>query len=464
MFNENVLLTNQTAIKLYHTYAKDLPIIDDHSHLLASEIYIDRVFEDLGEMWLAHDPYKWRVMRLFGIEERLITGEASYYEKFIAFAQLLPKLIGDPLNLLCALELKRYFEIEEPLNKESAEQIYQETKKWIQTQQITPRWCMARAKVKSVNVVEESVSRLDYYYKLQSEVTYPDQVFPIFKVDKMFYCEKPGFGAYVKQLSQVVHIEIVHFRDLLQALECRVVAFKRVGAMIAQMTLEQFVWVEEDEDETERIFNKAIKNRRVNAYEANQYKTAFLLGIAKIYYKYHLVMQLHIGLCRGMAKTKGMEAIEETKSSYMNDEGNIKSIGKLLNVLAYHHLLPKVVLYPTNPMYSEAFATMVAAFCEEGLHARVRVGVPWGFNNDAYAIGRQLEQTSHLYPLSLSLGMATDSYTFLDYSHQEIYRRVLCNYIGEQVELGLYVGSELDLQQLVEQVCYQNAKEYFRMP
>lgn len=461
MFSEDLFLTNETGKRLYNNYAKDLPIIDYHCHLLPQEIYENNVFEDLGEMWLAHDHYKWRAMRTFGIDEKYITGDASYYEKYLAFAGILPQLIGNPIYIWCALELKRYFGIDEPLAASNAEAIYQKTKELIKEKQMTPRWCMKISNVEVASTTDDPIDTLDYHLKMKDDPSIPVKILSAFRPDKAFYCEKPSFTAYIKNLGERANREIKSFSDILGALEKRLIFFKEIDTIISDSGIEDFKWSDASECELNTIFNKAVKGEKLSDEDVAKYRSAFLLGMGEIYHRHGFIMQLHIGTYQGANKSKEASIGAACGFDCTDDSTAIRSVGELLDQLVKKNTLPKTILYPLNPGQIEPFAILAAAFCEGGTKAKVQLGAPWWFNDQAYGINRQFEAIANLYPISLSVGMLTDSRSFLSYPRHELYRRVLCNYFGTLVERGEYFSGEDELKKIVQNICYYNAKAYF---
>jgi glucuronate isomerase len=460
-FSENLFFTSPKGQQLYNDYAKDLPIIDYHCHLLPEEISSNSEFQDLGEMWLAHDHYKWRAMRTFGIEEKYITGSASYYEKYLAFASILPELIGNPLYIWCALELKRFFEIEEPLSRTNADEIYNMTKLLIQEKHITPRWCMERSRVETVCTTDDPIDLLNYHLEMNKYPAIKTRILPAFRTDKSFYCEKSAFIKYIEDLSSASQIQITRFSDLLAALENRLVFFKNAGSMISDIGIEDMVWEDYTSERIDAIFRKALHGSSLNQFEINQYRSAFIVEMAKLYHKHAFVMQLHIGTYQGANKYMEHQVGIATGFDCTDDSTRIKSVGTILSQLTGAGSLPKTILYPLNPAWIEPFAILAAAFCGEGEKAKVQLGAPWWFNDQPYGIARQFEAVANLYPVSLSVGMLTDSRSFLSYPRHEVYRRILCNYLGSLVERGEYFSGEEALQTIIENICYNNAKEFF---
>jgi len=461
MFRENLLLTNATGKRLYEQYASELPIIDYHCHLLPREIYENKEFEDIGEMWLAHDHYKWRAMRCFGIPEKYITGDASYYEKYLKFAEIFPELIGNPIYIWCALELKRYFDIEEPLNRENAESIYRQTKELIRERHMTPRYCMKVSRVEFVCTTEDPSDTLIYHKKMREEGTEGIRIASAFRPDKAFYAEKPGFAEYMGILSGAAGMPVRSFREMMDALERRLVFFRDMGSMISDNGIEDFAWHDYSQEETEHIFRKAMAGERLDARERDCYRSAFLMEAGRMYHRNGFVMQLHIGTYQGANKSRESGIGVACGFDCTDDSTGIKSVGELLSRLTAEDALPKTILYPLNAAQMETFAVLAAGFCEGPVRGRVQLGAPWWFNDQAHGIRRQFEAAANLYPVALSVGMLTDSRSSLSYPRHELYRRVLCSYLGELVERGEYFSGEEDLARVIRNVCHDNAEEYF---
>lgn len=459
-FSEELFLTNATGSMLYHKYAESLPIIDYHCHLQPSEILENQEFEDLGEMWLKGDHYKWRCMRTFGIEEKYITGDVSYYEKYMEFARILPQLIGNPIYIWCALELKRYFDIDEPLTAANAQEIYDRTKKLIKEKHMTRRWCMEHSNVQLVSTTEDPIDDLHIHKALQKE-NLKTKVITAFRPDKAMFCASAGFAGYLEQLSQAAQMPIHTFDDLLNALENRLQYFQQVtGTTVSDDGIPYFAWADYTTAEIEGIFAKARAGGALTQHEIDQYQSAFLLEMARRYNRNSYVMQLHIGTYLD-ANSRMVRAIgQSTGFDCCDDSSSVKSVGELLNRLTEMGELPKTILYPLDGTKIETWSILAAGFCTGG-KAHVQLGAPWWFNDQAFGIQRQFEACANLYPVSLSVGMLTDSRSFISYPRHELYRRVLCSYLGSLVERGEYFSGEEELKITIENICYNNVKEFF---
>ena len=396
MFREDLLLTNATGKRLYERYAKDLPVIDYHCHLLPGEIYENREFEDIGEMWLAHDHYKWRAMRCFGIPERYITGDATYYEKYLKFAEILPELVGNPLYIWCALELKRYFDIEEALNRDNAAEIYRRCKEKIVKCHMTPLYCMKVSRVELACTTEDPTDTLIYHRKMQEQGTEGIRIISAFRPDKAFYAEKPGFAQYMKRLSDAAGMPVGSFREMMAALESRLKFFRETGSMISDNGIEDFTWQDYTAEEIEAIFAKAAAGEALDTAEINRYRSAFLTEAGRMYHRNGFVMQLHIGTYQGANRSREAGIGAACGFDCTDDSTFVKSVGKLLDRLNSEEALPKTILYPLNAGHMENFAILAAGFCEGPERGKVQLGAPWWFNDQAYGIKRQFEAAANL--------------------------------------------------------------------
>ncbi|MBQ9565948.1 MAG: glucuronate isomerase [Synergistaceae bacterium] len=460
VFNEELYLTNETGRRLYHQYAESMPIIDYHCHLNPKEIAEDREFEDLGEMWLSGDHYKWRCMRTFGIDENFITGDSSYREKYRAFASILPKLVGNPIYIWCALELKRYFGIEDPLRPDNAEEVYDRTKALIRERHMTRRWCMTHSNVRLVSTTEDPVDDLRYHRQI-AESGFKTRVITAFRPDKAMFIEKPGFAEYIHRLAEASGVSIVSFNDLLQALERRLCYFREVtGTTVSDDGIPFFAWEPFTDEEADAVFQKGLSGAPLTAMEENLYRSAFLFHMGRLYHRNGYVMQLHIGTYLDANTTRVARIGQSTGFDCCDDATAVMSVGRLLDALTAAETLPKTLLYPLDGTKIESWAILAAGFCE-GTKGKVQLGAPWWFNDTAYGIRRQFESCAPLYPLSLSVGMLTDSRSFISYPRHELYRRVLCDYLGSLVEKGEYFSGEETLKEIIEDICFRNVNNFF---
>ena len=489
MFSEDLYLTSVTAKSLYEKYAKDLPIVDFHCHLSPREISENRRFSNIGELWLAYDHYKWRVMRAFGIDEELITGGADWRDKFLAFAKILPELAGNPLYIWCALELKRYFEIDGPLHEGNAEAIYDRTANMIAERDMSPSYFINKSKVEFVATTDDPADDLIYHKDIAQNSAYEHcRVVPAFRPDRAMGVERPGFAAYIKSLGTAAGIKIKSFKDMIEALEIRLVAFKETGAMINDNGLTGFAWADYTKGQVRRVFEKALNAENagakgvdkvggakgasatgeakprygvaLSAEEIDIYRSAFLYETAKLYAKHGFTAQYHIGAYRGANSAMNAILGPDTGFDSVDDAAGIRSFGTLLDRLnSSAGGLPRTILYPIDINQFEAFATLAANFCGKG-RGWVQLGAPWWFNDQYYGIIKQFESVGSINPIALSIGMLTDSRSFLSYPRHELYRRALCSYFGAIVDRGEYFSGEEALGKIIRGICYENAKSY----
>lgn len=462
MWNEDFLLTGKTGKRLYHQYAEGLPIIDFHCHLLPEEILEDRPFEDIGDIWLRHDHYKWRAMRTFGIPEAYITGaQTSFYEKFRKFAAIMPLLAGNPLYLWCALELKRYFGVEKPLSDETADEIYRETSRVIREQKLSPRKLMEQSKVEFICTTSDPLDDLQIHRKLRKSADFSPEITAAFRPDTVLYPERPGFAEYIRRLSAAASVPVGTFRGLIDALGRRMAEFCRAGSMVADLSVESIRFEAAEETELDAILQRVLEGESLTLAEQDRYRSAFIVGFGRLCAEQGFVLQLHVGTYKGANSYMDTRIGPATGYDCTDDQTVVRSIGAILDMLEHMQALPKTILYPLNINYFETFAILAAAFCSGPTKGKVQIGAPWWFNDQVYGLNRYFESVGNLYPISLSVGMLTDSRSFLSYPRFEVYRRVFCDYLGRLVDRGEYCSDERYLEQIVTGVCYRNAREYF---
>jgi glucuronate isomerase len=465
VFSEELYLRSDIAKSLYEKYAKDLPIIDYHCHLSPKELCENKRYSNIGELWLAHDHYKWRAMRAFGVDEELITGGAGWREKFIAFARIVPYLVGNPLYIWCALELKRFFQIGEPLCGENANAIYDKTAGLINEHGMTPSYFVGKSNVEYIATTDDPADDLSYHGKIAADGYFGKcRIVPAFRPDKAMGIEKPGFAAYVHVLEEAAGIGIHGFKDMIKALELRLADFKAAGSTLNDNGLTGFAWIDYTEEQIEHIFKIATSSEdmtpTLSADEINMYRSAFLYETAKLYSKHGFTAQYHVGAYRSANSVMLQKLGPDTGFDSVDDAASVRSFGSLLDRLNSEDSLPRTLFYPLDINQYEAFATLASNFCGRK-RGWVQLGAPWWFNDQYYGIIKQFESVGALYPAALSAGMLTDSRSILSYPRHELYRRALCGYLASVVERGEYFSGVDALGKIIYDVCYGNAKEYF---
>ncbi|MBP3332434.1 MAG: glucuronate isomerase [Clostridia bacterium] len=460
---ENFLLKNETARKLYHNYAKEMPIIDYHCHINPQEIYEDRKFDNITQIWLGGDHYKWRLIRSNGVCENEITGDADDYTKFMNFAKMLPKAIGNPMYHWTHLELKTYFGYDGILNEKTAKEVWDICNAKLAEDDMSVRSIILKSNVKMIGTTDDPIDSLEWHKKLRDEGKFPVAVLPSFRPDKAVNIEKAGFTDYIAKLAKVAEIEINTAEDVKKALSKRLDYFCELGCKATDHGLDYVVCEEATDAEVEAIFAKALAGEKVTQLEADKYKTAILIHLGREYAKKGIVMQLHYGAQRNTNTAKfntlGPDTGYDCISTY--DCGN--AIAKFLNALEIDGLLPKTIIYSLNPHDNELIDTIIGAFQGTEIAGKIQHGSAWWFSDTKSGMEAQLKSLANLSILGNFVGMLTDSRSFLSYTRHEYFRRILCSLIGEWVENGEYPDDDAQLEEIVRGICYNNAEKYFGM-
>ena len=456
--DEKFMLQSETAIRLYEAYAKDMPIIDYHCHILPEQIAKNIKFNTITEVWLYGDHYKWRQMRLNGIDEKYITGDASDFDKFYAFAQTLEKAIGNPLFHWSHLELKRYFGYDGVLTSKTAKEVWEVCNEKLQ--KLSARDFITNAKVEMIGTTDDPIDDLKWHKEIQKETDFKTKVLPSFRPDKAINIELDTFKEYIKLLGAVTEMEISSFEQVKEALSLRMKYFNELGCKVSDHGLNYVCYQETDEAEVNAIFNKKLNGEDLTEIEIDKYKTAIMVFLGGEYTKYNWVMQLHYG-CRRNNNTKMFELLgADTGFDCINNDSPANQLIKFLDVLYEAYALPKTIIYPLNPMDNDLVSTIIGCFAG-GIKGKIQHGSAWWFNDTKTGMEAQMTSLANLGLLGNFIGMLTDSRSFLSYTRHEYFRRILCNLIGDMVEKGEYPNDDELLQPIIEGICYQNAKEYF---
>lgn len=459
--DDNFLLSNPTAVKLYHGYAANMPIIDYHCHLNPREISVNYRFRNLTDAWLSGDHYKWRAMRAAGVEERYITGDARDEEKFFAYARTLPQAIGNPLYHWSHLELRRYFGIDEVINEKNAPIIWERANASLSGPGFAARDFIARSNVKVICTTDDPADSLEYHFQLRDDVSFSTKVLPSFRPDKALSIGKDGFGEYVARLGESAGVQITGYDDLLVALEKRIGFFAEAGCLVSDHGLDEVSYAEAGEREVAAIFSKALGGGIVSLEEERKFKTALLVFLGKQYARHGWVMQYHINAHRNN-NTRMLGLLgPDTGYDSMNDAPLARSLTRLLDALAKEDALPKTILYSLNPTQNHLLATIMGSFQGGGIPGKMQLGSAWWFNDTKEGMIAQLKALAETGLLGRFVGMLTDSRSFLSYTRHEYFRRILCNLIGEWVEGGELPDDEAWLGGIVQDICFNNANDYF---
>lgn len=463
--DKDFLLTTETAKKLYHEHAEKMPIIDYHCHLQPKEIYEDKKFRNLTEAWLGAgdrygDHYKWRSLRARGYEEDSISGPDDDYKKYYQFVESMPYFVGNPLYHWSHLEMQRYFGINDIINAKNAKKIWDEANAKLET--LTAREMMYKFNVKTVCTTDDPVDSLEWHKKMMEDKTLNVTVRPAFRPDKAINVELSWFESWVNQLAKVCGKEIKSLNDLTDCLASRIEFFHSMGSRVSDHALDVVHYTPATYEEANAVFLKGMKHEEISSHEQDQYKGYILLFLGKQYKKHGWVQQYHIGALRNNSK-KMLEKIgPDTGFDAIEDAVYMEKLSALLGALDANDALPKTILYCLNPRDNYALTVLAGCFQEEGVKSRVQVGTAWWFLDQLDGMKQNLETQMQVGLISQSVGMLTDSRSFLAYPRHEYYRRLLCQMLGNLVESGQYPAEELDtLGKIVEDICYNNAKEFF---
>ncbi len=458
---DDFLLQSPFAKKMYHDYAKELPIIDYHNHLPPDEIAQNRVFDNITQVWLAGDHYKWRAMRALGIDEKYITGNASDKEKFLKWAETVPYTVRNPLYHWTHLELQRYFGIDELLSPANAEAIYELTSEKLQQSSHHTVGLLAKKNVEFLCTTDDPLDSLDHHKNIAQNDTVT-KVFPTFRPDKAFAVEDTvAYGSYIKKLEAVTGIDINTYTKLLLALENRISYFHEIGGRLADHGLEQLYYTEKDNFNCDVLFQKAREQKTLSPQEVSFFKAKTLLFLCRAYHKKGWTQQFHLGAIRNNNKRLLSSLGPDTGFDSMGDFSQARSLSSFLNDLDSTNELTKTILYNLNPRDNEVFASMAGNFNDGSIRGKVQFGSAWWFLDQKDGMEKQLNTLSNMGLLSCFVGMLTDSRSFLSFPRHEYFRRILCNLIGRDVTNGELPADEKWLGKIVSDICYHNAKNYF---
>ncbi|MDY0925869.1 glucuronate isomerase [Enterobacter sp. CFBP8995] len=460
--SEDFLLDTEFARRLYHDYAKDQPIFDYHCHLPPQQIADNYRFTNLYEIWLKGDHYKWRAMRANGVPEALCTGDASDREKFNAWARTVPHTIGNPLYHWTHLELRRPFGITDVLlNEQSAERIWQQCNELLAQDAFSARGIMQQMKVKMVGTTDDPLDDLQHHRKLAQDNSFDVKVLPSWRPDKAFNIELESFVPWIQRLEQVADVSVLRFDDLRRALSQRLDHFAAHGCKISDHALDVVMFAEADEATLDGILARRLQGAAPSAEETAQFKTAVLVWLGSEYARRGWAQQYHIGALRNANRRQFDILGPDVGFDSINDALLAIPLARLLDAQNRNNALPKTILYCLNPRDNEVLATMAGNFQGEGEPGKMQFGSAWWFNDQLDGMQRQMTQLAQIGLLSRFVGMLTDSRSFLSYTRHEYFRRLLCQMIGNWVERGEAPADEALLGQMVQNISFNNARDYF---
>lgn len=457
---DDFLLMTDTAKTLYHNYAKNMPIYDFHCHLNPKEIYENKKYKNITEVWLGGDHYKWRAMRSNGVDERYITGDAEDKEKFMKWAETIDECYGNPLFHWTHLELKRFFGIDLVLSKETAEEVWNLTNEKLATDKFTARELIKMSNVKTLCTTDDPIDSLEYHIALKEDKSFDVVVNPAFRPDKGIRIEKDEFIPWFNRLEEIYGEKIDSIDKYTSALESRIEFFHQVGCRISDHALDPVVFEKGTKEEVNAILLKKLAGEELTEKEVKQFKTYVMLFLGKEYSKRKWVMQIHVGCIRNNSTRMFNKLGADTGYDAIDDELFLRALSKLLDTLDTTDELPKTIIYNLNPRDNEAIGTLIGCFQDGKTPGKIQFGSGWWFLDQKDGMTRQMTALANLGLLSRFVGMLTDSRSFLSYTRHEYFRRILCNLLGDWVERGELPNNIERLGKMVENICYNNVNNY----
>ncbi|WP_270359449.1 glucuronate isomerase [Limosilactobacillus mucosae] len=467
LLNDDFLLSNETAKKLFHEHAAKMPIIDYHCHLNPVEIYENKNYPNLTQIWINEDHYgdhyKWRLMRANGTDEKYITGDGDEYQKFLEWTKAIQNAYGNPLYEWTHLELKRFFHIDDELTLENAPKIWEKANALLQTDDFKPRNLIKNMNVKAVCTTDDPASDLKYHKLLkEDEAENGFKTLPAMRPDKLIQIDRDGFGAYLKELGTAAGVEIHSFNDIIRAMRQRFEFFSFIGGRLSDHSLSTYHFKEATPAELDAIVTKGINNEPLTQSEIDQYLTMLLEALMHLNTEFNWTMQFHINSSRDLNRPMFEQIGPDTGYDAVGTQPDIvANIAKLYSKAQDSKDVPKTIFYSLNDNDWMQLATLMGCFQGDGGVERLQLGAGWWFNDTAEGMDRQLRIFAQQSLLPHFVGMLTDSRSFLSYPRHEYFRRVLCNFYGKLAEQGR-VPNDLDkLGKIVEDISFNNAKDYF---
>ena len=460
--DDNFLLKNKISEQLYHDFAKKMPIIDYHNHLLPDQIAGDINFENLTQVWLYGDHYKWRAMRTNGVNEKYCTGNAGDFEKFEQWAKTVPYTLRNPLYHWTHLELRRYFSVNEILNGDSASNIYNTCNELLRTPEYSVKGLLNKMNVKVLCTTDDPIDNLSHHKTISADGGSQLKVFPAFRPDKaMNVDDAVGFNNYLKNLEAASDISINSFNDYLSALKSRHDYFAANNCTVSDHGLEEIYAEDYTLIEVNHIFSKIRSGANLTLIENRKFKSAMLIILAEWDWEKSWVQQYHLGAIRNNNSRMMKSLGPDTGWDSIGDFSQARMLAKFLNKLDTDNKLTKTIIYNLNPADNELMATMIGNFNDGSIAGKVQWGSSWWFLDQKDGMTKQINTLSNMGLLSRFVGMLTDSRSFLSYPRHEYFRRLLCNLFGEEIENGELPNDIAWTGKIIQDICYNNASEYF---
>jgi len=461
--DEDFLLRNDKAEKLYHEYSEKMPIIDYHCHINPKEILDNKKFENITQVWLYGDHYKWRAMRTYGIDEKYITGDGSDYEKFLAWAKTISVAIGNPLYHWTHLELKRFFGVNEVLNEKTAPAIWEKVNKMLVDDDFRVRELIKKSNVKAICTTDDPIDSLEYHLAIKEDKSFDVKVLPTFRPDKALGINKETYKEWFEKLEKAIDGKIKTYDEYLDALKKRVEFFHEVGGRISDNALDFVPVGNASIEEVREIFTKVLEDGKVSFEDENKFRVFTLKYLGKLYHDLNWTMQLHMNCVRDNNTTMLKKLGPDTGFDSLNDTEVAIPLSRLLDTLNSEQALPKTIIYSLNPNDNATIGTLIGCFQGDNIKGKIQFGSAWWFNDHKLGMEEQIKSLANLGLLSAFVGMLTDSRSFLSYTRHEYFRRILCNVIGEWIEDGELPNDIENLGQIVSDISYNNAEKYFNL-
>lgn len=457
---DNFLLTNKTAEKLYFGYAKDMPIFDYHCHLPEKQILENKPFEDVYQIWLAGDHYKWRLMRNFGVNEEYITGNKSNKEKFVAYCRVLGTAFGNPLYHWSQVELREFFNCEIEINEDNAELIWNWCNDYIALNNVTPQSLIERSNVTHLFTTNEIFDDLSTFPAIAKK-GYAFKVIPAFRADKIMNVDAKAYKTFIAQLEGLTE-KIACVDDLEKAIEARLQEFIKVGTTASDIALEK-VYPVTSKEAADEVFKKAIQGEIPSETETEIFKGYLTYYLFKLYAKYHIATELHVGAMRNNNSVMLEKLGLDTGYDSISDDNSIKNMSRLFDRLNSENSLPKTIVFNLNPKMNAEIMTLVGCFQSDEAKGKIQYGPAWWFLDNKVGMEKHLQDLTATGHIAAFVGMLTDSRSLLSYPRHHYFRRILCNYFGVMMERGEMTKDEALVGKVVQDICYYNSINYLNM-